>query len=81
MKIPIIKIGNSKGILLSKTVLDQYGFGDKVEIVMKHDHLELKPVTAPRQGWDEAFMQMHEKGDDRLIGEDILDDNILEEWN
>jgi antitoxin MazE len=80
MKIPIIKIGNSRGILLSKTVMERYGFKDKVEIVMKQDGLELKPAILPRQGWDEAFKQMFEKDEDRLLNNDILDDDLLEEW-
>ncbi|MEN8156797.1 MAG: AbrB/MazE/SpoVT family DNA-binding domain-containing protein [Bacteroidota bacterium] len=80
MEVPIIKIGNSKGIVLSKTILERYGFGDKIEIVMKRDHLEIKPVPSPRQGWNEAFKEMHERGDDELIGDDLLDDEFFEEW-
>ena len=80
MKIPIIKIGNSKGILLSKTIMERYGFKDDAEIVMKRDSIELKAANAPRQGWDEAFLQMHSKGDDKLPDNDVLDDDLLEEW-
>jgi antitoxin MazE len=85
MKIPIIKIGNSKGILLSKTVMERYGFRDKAEILMKQDYLELKPATSPRQGWDESFRQMHSKGDDKLLFNDLLfndlpDNDLPEEW-
>lgn len=80
MEVPIINIGNSKGILLSKTILEKYGFMDKIEITMKAKHLELKPVTPPRQGWDEAFKEMHERGDDKLLDDDVLDDDLLEEW-
>ena len=80
MEVPIINIGNSKGILLSKTILEKYGFVDKIEITMKQNHLELKPVTPPRQGWDEAFKEMHERGEDKLLIDDVLDDDLLEEW-
>jgi antitoxin MazE len=80
MEVPMIKIGNSKGILLSKTIIDRYGFGEKIEIVMKEDHIELKPVTLPRQNWDEAFKQMHGKGDDKMLNDDVLDDDLLQEW-
>ncbi|MEA3462983.1 MAG: AbrB/MazE/SpoVT family DNA-binding domain-containing protein [Bacteroidota bacterium] len=80
MEVPIINIGNSKGILLSKTILEKYGFEDKIELVMKENHLELKPVTPPRQGWDEAFKEMHERGDDELLIDDVLDDDFFEEW-
>ena len=81
MEVPIIRIGNSKGIILSKTTVEKYGLGDKVEIVMKQDHIELKPVRSPREGWDEAFKEMHERGDDELlIDHDVLDDDFFEEW-
>jgi antitoxin MazE len=80
MEVAIINVGNSKGILLSKTILEKYGFVEKIELVMKENHLELKPVKPPRQGWDEAFKEMHEKGEDRLLDDDVLDDDLWEEW-
>lgn len=80
MEVSIINIGNSKGILLSKTILEKYGFEGKIKIIMKQDHVELKAVSPPRSGWDEAFKEMHERGEDELLLDDILDDDILEEW-
>ena len=80
MEVPIIKVGNSKGILLNKTILERYGFGDKIEIIMKQGHLELIPVTPPRQGWSEAFKEMHERAEDNLLIDDVLDDDIFEDW-
>ena len=70
----------SKGIILSKAILEKYGFEDKIELVMEENHLELKPVRPPRQGWDKAFKEIHEKGDDILLDDDILDDDIIEPW-
>jgi antitoxin MazE len=80
MEIQIIKIGNSKGIILSKAMIEKYGFSDKIEITMKRDHIELKPVIQPRQGWDEEFKKLHDSGDDKLLLDDVLDDDLLEEW-
>ncbi len=80
MKVSIINIGNSKGILLSKTILEKYGFEGKLEIIMKQDHVELKAVAPPRQGWGEAFKEMHERGDDELLIDDVLDNDFFEEW-
>ena len=80
MKIPLIRIGNSKGIVLSKTLIERYGFKEEIELRMNRDSLELKPVSSPRQGWDGAFLQMHKQGDDVMHDGDILDDDILEEW-
>lgn len=33
MELPIINIGNSKGIRLSKTILEKYEIGDKIELI------------------------------------------------
>lgn len=34
----------------------------------------------PRNGWEKAFQKMHENGDDKLLIDDIFDDENLEEW-
>ncbi|MFY8004375.1 MAG: AbrB/MazE/SpoVT family DNA-binding domain-containing protein [Chitinophagaceae bacterium] len=81
MEVPVISIGNSKGIRLSKTILEQYSIQDKIEIILEKDHIILKPKTVARQGWDEAFKQMHENGDDTLLIDDVFDDENFDEWN
>jgi antitoxin MazE len=80
MEIPIIKIGNSKGIILSKVLLDRYGMGNKLELIMKENHLELKALKSVREGWDEKFQEMHEHGDDRLLMDELSEDEELDEW-
>jgi putative addiction module CopG family antidote len=35
----------------------------------------------PRQGWDLAFKQMHESGDDKLLMPDVFEDENIEEWS
>ena len=80
MKVPIIRIGNSKGILINKTLIETYGFEDQIEIVMKEQHIELKPVRKPRSGWEEHFKDMHAAEEDRLIIDVSPDVDMLEEW-
>jgi len=36
---------------------------------IKKDDVELRPGRKPREGWAEAFQQMAERGDDRLMDE------------
>jgi antitoxin MazE len=74
MEAKIIKIGNSKGLRLSKTILDKYDIKDKVELVMEEDHLVLKAIPNPREGWEEAFKLMHNNGDDALLIDDVFED-------
>lgn len=80
MNIPIIPIGNSKGIRLSKTILEKYSIQDSLEIILEEDYIVLKPSTQPRQGWDQAFKKMNEEGDDQLLLPDLFEDENLEEW-
>jgi antitoxin MazE len=81
MKTDVIKIGNSKGVRLPATMLKQCGIGSKVEIEVRQNEIILKPVQSPREGWEAAFLQMHECEDDRLIIPDEIDGELLEEWN
>lgn len=81
MEVSIIKIGNSKGFRLSKTILEKYNIKDKVELILEKSHIVIKPISSPRKGWDMAFKEMHENGDDKLLFNDVFDDENLEEWN
>jgi antitoxin MazE len=80
MEVSVIKIGNSKGIRLSKTVLDKYNIQDTVEIILEKGQIVIKPLSRPRKGWEKAFKKMAENGDDRLLINDVFDDENLEEW-
>ena len=81
MKTSIIQIGNSKGLRLSKTILKKYNITDAVEMILEEGQIVLKPIHNPRSNWDEAFAEMHKKADDRLLFNDVFDDENLEEWN
>ena len=80
MDLPVIKIGNSRGIRLSSTILKKYEIKDAVEVILEEDHIILKPKPKARKGWDKAFKEMHENEDDRLIIPDVFDDEDLDEW-
>ncbi|MCE2840157.1 MAG: AbrB/MazE/SpoVT family DNA-binding domain-containing protein [Bacteroidota bacterium] len=80
MNIPVIPIGNSKGIRLSKTILEKYSIQDSLEIILEEDYIVLKPSTQAREGWDQAFKKMNEEGDDQLLLPDLFEDENLEEW-
>ncbi len=80
MEIPIIKIGNSKGIRLSKTLLEKYNITDKVTLVMEKDQIRLVPISKPREGWKKAFQELAQNGDDELLINDVFEDEDFEEW-
>ena len=79
MDISIIPIGNSKGIRLSKTLLEKYNITDKVELILEKDYIILKPKSEPRNGWEKAFKKIHENGDDKLLINNAFEDESPEE--
>ena len=72
MRVPIVPIGNSKGIRFSKTLIEKYDLKDAVDIILDEEYIIIKPVINPRNNWEKAFKEMHENGDDKLIIEDIF---------
>ena len=80
MDISIVQIGNSRGIRLSKTLLEKYNIQDTVELIMEKGYFIIKPKVSPRKGWEKAFRKMHENGDDKLLMPDVFDDESFEEW-
>ena len=80
MELSIIQIGNSKGFRLSKTLLEKYNIKDKVELILEKGYLILKPISTPRKGWETAFKEMNENGDDQLLFNDVFENENLEEW-
>jgi antitoxin MazE len=80
MELSIIKIGNSKGLRLSKSILEKYNINEKVEIILEKGRIILKPIEKPRKNWETAFEKMRLDNDDALLMNDIFDDEIFDEW-
>ena len=81
MELSVINIGNSKGIRLSKTILEKYNIQDKIELILEKGFIILKPKAEPRKNWEKAFKKMHENNDDQLLIDDVFEDEDFEEWN
>jgi antitoxin MazE len=82
MIISIIPIGNSKGIRLPKTVIEQLEIKDRVSLEIEEEKIVLRPIEKiPREGWAEAFKEMHKNGDDTLLLTDSDTEGAFEwEW-
>ena len=83
MKTRLKKIGNSKGITLSKTLLEQYQFEDEVEIVAQENGLLIMPVKVkPREQWDEQFKKAKKDGHipDKALLEGFKNSFDKKEW-
>jgi antitoxin MazE len=80
MEVSVVKIGNSKGIRFSKTIIERYNIRDNVELILEDGHIIIKPLPQTRKGWDKAFSEMHVSGDDKLTMPDVFDEEVPEEW-
>jgi antitoxin MazE len=67
MEIQVIRIGNSRGIRLSKTILDRYNINERVDLELRKNHIHIKSLSQPRTGWEKAFTEMNAKGNDNLL--------------
>jgi antitoxin MazE len=68
-KTRIVRIGNSRGVRIPKVWLEQLDLDGEVELSVHRDRVVIRSARCPRQGWDEQFRTMHERGDDRPVDE------------
>lgn len=72
MKTRLITIGNSKGIRIPKSFIEEGKLTGEVEIELRPDGIFIKPVKKVRENWDDAFKKMAVAGDDKLIDAENL---------
>ena len=80
MKTRLVRIGNSQGIRIPKTLIEQSGLQDEVEVTMKGNSLIIRPASNPREGWAEAFEKMARSGGDALLDAEVVNDFDKAEW-
>lgn len=82
MKAQIIKIGNSKGIRLPKSVIEQCELEDEVEIKVKDKKIVLSSSTKPRSGWAAELKKLTNNGTlkDKTVFDIIEGDFDEKEW-
>ncbi len=76
----LVKVGNSRGIRIPRTILEQAGLTDDVEMKVEGNQLIIQAAYHPRQGWEERFASMAEQGDDQLLDETTTSQWDEEEW-
>lgn len=73
MKTSLVRIGNSHGVRIPKTVIIQCGLGHEVEMTVRDRTIVIAPARRPREGWEAAFKTMAAAGDDAPMLPDQLD--------
>ena len=56
MDVPLVAIGNSRGVRLPKALIAQCGFGDMVSLTVTEAGLLLSPVKRGRADWEAALI-------------------------
>ena len=68
MNAAIVKIGNSQGIRLPKSILQLCGFKKEVRLSVHGKQLIVEPLEKlSKEGWSEKFTQMNKEGGDALV--------------
>jgi antitoxin MazE len=79
-KTRIVRIGNSRGIRIPKTLLDEADLPEEVELHAEPGRLVVQAARRPRSGWAAAAKRMRARGDDVLLDESTATRFDREEW-
>ena len=81
MKASIIRIGNSRGVIIPQGLLKALGLCESSPITLQvHSEGILIKKESARAGWSEAAQMMRENNDDDLLIPEVFEDETLEEW-
>lgn len=69
-KTKLVRIGNSRGVRIPKSMIEQLGLEGDLTLDLRPDGLLIRPVPSARAGWAEQFQAMAARGDDRLLDAD-----------
>lgn len=80
MKTRLIRIGNSRGVLLPKAIIEQANLTEEVELNVRGGTVIIARVVQPRAGWAEAAKEVHARNEDRLLDVPAPTQFDEEEW-
>ncbi len=68
----IVRIGNSQGVRLSRTLLEQSGLSGEVDVEARDGEIVLHRIRRVREDWETAYSKMVSSGDDELLDSDSI---------
>jgi antitoxin MazE len=80
MQVAVRTMGNSRGILIPKPILEQTGLLDAADLQVKNGVIEIRPLKRnPREGWAADSQRVAQTGDDALVWPEFanIDDKDL----
>lgn len=72
MKTKVVKIGNSRGIRIPKSIIHESGLKNEVELEVSDGQIIIKPISKSRESWDAAFKKMAKKQEDILLDKESI---------
>ena len=55
MKTKLVKIGNSYGVRLPKTLIDECGLTEELNLTVRQGAVVITPFVQPRMGWKQLL--------------------------
>lgn len=83
MKTKVVKIGNSRGIRIPKSLIDESGLKSEVDLEVINGQIIIKSISQSRESWGPAFKKMAKNKDDILLDSVTLSQQSTwdkEEW-
>jgi len=77
----VVKIGNSRGIRIPSTILQQLGWEDEVELRVEGNYLIVEALNHTRKDWKTIFAEMAKLGDDSLLDQAFVTNWDEEDWS
>jgi antitoxin MazE len=72
MKTKVVKIGNSRGIRIPKSLIHESGLKTEVELEVSDGQIIIKPISTNRESWDAVFKKTAKNKDDILLDEESI---------
>lgn len=73
MKAQIIRIGNSQGVRIPKTLIEDGKLSGEVELELHEEGILIRSLRKPRANWDLAFKAVADVDDDQPVSEAATD--------
>jgi len=64
MKAQIIQIGNSQGIRIPKTLLEETQISGEIDLIAVEEGILIRNISKPRSDWEAKFIELAEFDDD-----------------
>lgn len=81
MQANIIKVGNSKGIIIPAKFLKLLGLSETVRIDVEDNRIVIEPIEDNlRKDWEIQFAKASSLDDKEILMPEVFDDENIDDW-